>query len=82
MLWILYYLGHTWFDLDAIIVVIVIICALLNVIGRERRVAGPHSTTLGFSLARLNAVLLHSRRPVDAMQLVIETTGVAYRFTH
>lgn len=71
---------HTWFNLDAVIVVIVIVCALLDVVG-ERGVAGLQST-LGFPLACLNAVLLHSRRPVDAVQLKIETAGIAYRFTH
>ena len=70
---------YTWFKLDAIIIVIIIVCALRD-IARKRRIAAFHST-LRLPFARLNAVFLHSRRPVDAMQLEVKTAGIAHRFT-
>jgi len=70
---------YTWFKFNAIVIVVIIVRALRD-IGRERRIAAFHSS-LRLPLARLNAVFLHSRWPVDAMQLEIKAAGVAHRFT-
>lgn len=68
----------TWLELDVVIVVIVVVCALRNV-ASERRVAGFHPT-LRLPLSRLNAIFLHSRRPVYAVQFEVKTAGVTHRF--
>lgn len=68
----------SWFKLNAIVIVVIV--RALRDTARERRIAAFHST-LRLPLARLNAVFLHSRWPVDAVQLVIKTAGIAHRFT-
>lgn len=69
---------YTWFKLNVIVIVVIIVRALRD-IARERRIGAFHST-FRLPLARLNAVFLHGRRPVDTMQLVIKTASVAHRF--
>jgi len=71
---------HTWLEFDAVVIIIIVVRTLGNVAG-ERRVAGLHST-LWFPLACLNAVLFHSRWPVNAMQLEIKTAGIADWLAH
>jgi hypothetical protein len=71
---------HTWLEFDAVVIIIIVVRTLGNVAG-ERRVAGLHST-LWFPFARLNAILFHSRWPVNAMQLEIKTARIADWLAH
>lgn len=47
--------------------------------GTADRCVGGFHATFRFPLSRLNAVLLHGVRPVDAVQLKVETARVANR---